>query len=327
MNVLVTGGTSLIAAATIDRLLTRGDRVTTLQRRPSRRVDAVREVLGDITDESTLRRAVAGHEAVIHLAAKVHVIGRWPEFERVNVVGTQRLLAAARAAGVGRFVHVSSPSVAHGGGSLVGSEADPADPSITRSHYATSKALAELAALATASAGFAVVAIRPHLVWGPGDTQLIGRLVDRARRGQLAVVGSGGALIDTTYLDNAADALLAALDRAPALSGRALVVSNGEPRPVRELFERIALAAGFVTPPRQVPKALAYVAGLGAEAFWKAARRSDDPPMTRFLAEQLGTAHWFDQRVTREALGWTPLVSIDEGLRRLTAWYSGEDLT
>ncbi len=324
MKVLVTGGTSAIGVVVAQRLLSRGDAVTTLQRRPGAPPSGVVEVLGDLADDEALARALDGCRGVIHLAAKVDVVGPAHEFERVNVEGTRRLLDAAQAAGVERFVHVSSPSVAHGGGSLVGAGADPADPGSTRGHYATTKARAELLALAPRPDGPAVVAIRPHLVWGPGDQQLTGRIVERARQGRLAVIGSGGALVDTTYLDNAADALVAALDRATTLRGRAFVVSNGEPRPIEELLTRVAAAAGQPPPRLRVPRSVAFVAGLAVERAWAALERTDEPPITSFLAEQLATAHWFDQRATREALGWAPAVSLDEGFRRLHRWYASE---
>ncbi|HSJ91004.1 MAG TPA: NAD-dependent epimerase/dehydratase family protein, partial [Ilumatobacter sp.] len=227
MRVLVTGASSLIGRSTVARLAERGDIVTTLQRSPSGLTTA--EVLGSITDADTVARACDGQDAVVHLAAKVGVTGGWDEFESVNVRGTVQLLDAARRAGVRRVVHVSSPSVAHTGDALVGAGAGPADPSGTRGPYATSKAMAELVALDQSSADLGVVAIRPHLVWGPGDTQLVGRIVERARQRRLALVGSGAALIDTTYVDNAADALVAAVDRVDVLSGQAFVVSNGEP--------------------------------------------------------------------------------------------------
>ena len=130
----------------------------------------------------------------------------------------------------------------------------PADPDLARGNYSRSKAAAERLALDADTGGFSVVAVRPHLVWGPGDTQLIGRIVSRARQGRLAVIGSGAALIDTTYIDNAADAIVAASDRAGELGGRALVVSNGQPRPVRELLNRIASAAGLEPPRLRVPR-------------------------------------------------------------------------
>jgi nucleoside-diphosphate-sugar epimerase len=296
-------------------LAERGDDVVVMQRRPSGL--ALPEVLGDVADPDAVRTAMTGVDGVVHLAARVGVTGRWPQFVHANVTGTATVLDAARAAGATRVVHVSSPSVAHGGRSLVGAQAEAADPDRAHGSYARSKAVAER--LALSAPGLAVVAIRPHLVWGPGDTQLVGRIVARARAGRLALVGDGSALIDTTYVDNAVDALLAALDRAPQLAGRALVVSNGEPRPVAELVARICSAAGVRTPTRHVPYGLALAAGAVVEGLWAALRRTDDPPMTRFLAEQLATAHWFDLRETRAALGWEPAVSLDEGFRRLAA--------
>ena len=320
MRVLVTGASSMIGRATVERLVGRGDEVRTLQRNPTGL--PVAETLGSITDPAAVGSACAGVDAVVHLAAKVGVTGEWSDYEQVNVGGTEGLIAAARRAGAGRFVHVSSPSVAHRGAPLVGAGADPADPSSARGHYAISKALAEVAALSASSEALAVVAIRPHLVWGPGDTQLVGRIVERARAGRLALVGSGTALIDTTYVDNAADALVAALDRAPELGGEALVVSNGEPRTVAELVGRILGAAGIEWNDRRVPTAVAKGGGAAAERVWERTGRTDDPPMTSFLAEQLSTAHWFDQRRTRAALGWQPAVSLAEGFERLAASFT-----
>jgi nucleoside-diphosphate-sugar epimerase len=298
----------MIGGAVARALAARGDDVTVLQRRPSGL--PVREVLADLADPAApLAAAVAGRDAVVHLAAKVDVVGPWRDYVRANVDGTTRLLAAAAAAGVGRFVHVSSPSVAHAGSALVGVGAEPADPEHARGNYARSKALAERLALAAPG----VVAVRPHLVWGPGDRQLVGRIVARARAGRLALVGTGAALVDTTYVDNAVDALVAALDRAPGLAGRAFVVSNGEPRPIAELVASICAAAGVPAPRVAVPARLARAAGAVVESAWL----RGEPPMTRFLAEQLSTAHWFDQRATRAALGWTPRVPLEEGFRRL----------
>ena len=307
----------MIGEAVVRLLGERGDDVTVLQRRPSSL--GVSEVLGDITNTEAVSEAVDGVDAVIHLAARVGVVGTWPEFEATNVAGTAAVLSAAREAGVSRLVFVSSPSVAHGGDPLVGAGAEPAEPDRATSHYSRSKAIAEQLALGESDDRLHVVAIRPHLVWGPGDTQLIGRIVDRARSGRLALVGSGAALIDTTYIDNAADALVAALDRADSLSGRAFVVSNGEPRPIGELVARIVAAAGLEEPRLRVPVAVARFGGRIAERVWEATDREDDPPMTEFLAEQLSTAHWFDQRETRTALDWHPAVSLDEGFARLRA--------
>jgi 2-alkyl-3-oxoalkanoate reductase len=319
MKVLVTGASGMLGRATATALAERGDEVTVLQRRPAGLPG--REVLGDVADPAVVAAAVPGQDAVLHLAAKVDVTGRWAEYERANIAGTRTVVDACRRAGVRRLVHVSSPSVAHGGAALVGVGAGPADPRRARGHYSRSKAVAERAALAADSAELAVLVVRPHLVWGPGDTQLVARIVERARTGRLPVIGSGAALIDTTYVDNAADALVAAVD-APA-HGEALVVSNGEPRPVAEVIARLCRAAGVPAPRRRVPFPVAWLAGAAVEGVWTATQRRNAPPLTRFLAEQLATAHWFDQRRTREALGWSPRIGLEEGFGRLAAAYAG----
>ncbi len=321
MRVLVTGASGMLGRATATQLLERGHEVTVLQRRPSGL--PCREVLGDVADPDAAGRATTGQDAVVHLAAKVDVTGPWGEYAHANVDGTRSLVAACRTAGVGRLVHVSSPSVAHAGAALAGVGAEPADPARARGHYSRSKAVAELDALAADSASLAVLAVRPHLVWGPGDPQLVGRIVERARAGRLPVVGTGTALIDTTYVDNAATALTAALDACGPVHGEALVVSNGEPRPVAEVLARLCRAAGVRGPRGRVPFRAAWVAGAAAEAVWAATGRRSTPPLTRFLAEQLATGHWFDQRRTRAALRWRPHVPLEEGFSRLAGWYAG----
>jgi nucleoside-diphosphate-sugar epimerase len=328
MRILVTGASSLLGGAVVRALRASGHDVVAMQRRPSG--IGCPEVLGDITDAQAAARAVVGAEAVVHLAAKVNVVGADEEFRRVNVTGTRNLLAAAQAAGVTRFVQVSSPSVAHSGSALAGVGAEPANPVTARGAYSRTKAEAEVLALAEDRPGFAVTAIRPHLVWGPGDEQLIGRIVARARSHRLFLIGHGTALIDTTYVDNAADALVAAVEWAgdPLVHGKAFVVSNGQPRTVSELLTRIASAAGLPGPTRSVPFAAARTAGLAAERAWALRSRDGrvgevpDPPLTSFLAEQLSTAHWFDQRSTRTALRWAPAVPLEEGFARLESWFA-----
>ena len=326
MKVLVTGARGLLGGGVARALAARGDRVTVLQRSPS--ALGLPEVLADVADADAVRAAVEGHDAVVHLAAKVDMVGRWADYERTNVAGTTNVVRACAEAGVTRLVHVSSPSVAHAGRALAGVDAEPADPEGARGGYAKSKALAERIALAgdhstaaPADSGLAVVAIRPHLVWGPGDSQLIGRIVARARTGRVPILGSGAALVDTTYIDNAVDALLAALERCRQVHGQALVVTNGEPRPIAELLASICRAAGAPIPRRHVPARAAVAAGSVIEAVWPS--RLGVPLMTSFLAEQLSTAHWFDQRHTRAALEWSPRVSLDEGFDRLRASYRG----
>jgi nucleoside-diphosphate-sugar epimerase len=325
-RLLVTGGRGLLGNAVIAAAACRGWRVVSLQRHPSGMADGdqVTDVIGSVTDPSSVAEAIDGCDAVIHLAAKVGIEGRWREFEDVNVGGTASVLSAARSAGIGSFVYVSSPSVAHAGRALVGADAGPADPFSARGHYSRSKAMAERLVLECAD--MPVVALRPHLVWGPGDEQLVGRIVSRARSGRLFVIDGGRALIDTTYIDNAADAIVASITRTAKsdVRGRAFVISNAEPRPVREIVESIVRAAGLPAAVRSVPFAPAFA--VGAVGEWVGAMTRREPLVTRFLVEQLATAHWFDPRPSWDALGWRPLVGLDEGMRRLADSFSGARL-
>lgn len=322
-RVLVTGASGMLGGAVAQLLRDKGHQVRTFQRGASSQ--ATDEIRGSLTDQDVVATAVESMDAVIHLAAKVSFTGHWNEFVATNIDGTANLLAAAKSAGIKDFVFVSSPSVAHFGNSLAGASAGVANPNLARGNYARSKAAAELSALAEDSPEFRVAAIRPHVVWGPGDTQLVERVVDRAKSGRLPLLDSGVALIDTTYIDNAASAIVRGLERMDYAHGRALVVTNGEPRPVGELIAGICKAGGAPAPKLNVPGWLARGAGSVIEKVWLAAGSRnlvhDEPPMTRFLAEQLSTAHWFNQRETHEVLDWKPTVSIDEGLAKLTTYY------
>ena len=324
MKVLVTGAGSLLLGGIAQQLASRGDEVVCFQRRENETTHSnITTFAGDIRDRGAVSEAASGCDAIIHGAARVGVMGSWEDFYSTNVDGTTNVLRAAEEHHITRLVYVSTPSVAHVGRSIEGDVATPATTGRKRTFYAESKAIAEILALQANSAELGVVALRPHLVWGPGDTPLGGRIVDRARQGRLVMVGSGNALVDSTYIDNAISAHIAALDAiAPGSScaGKAYVISNGEPRTVNELMSRICLAAGVEFSPKHVPAVIARSIGSVVERIWPLIRK-DEPPITRFVAEQLGTAHWFDQRPVQEDLNWKPQVSLDEGFVRLAKWF------
>ncbi|WP_284978962.1 NAD-dependent epimerase/dehydratase family protein [Arthrobacter sp. fls2-241-R2A-200] len=320
MRVLVTGASGLLGREVARLLVTHGHDVTTFQRRASG-VDGVTDVRGSVTDDEAVRGAVQGAEGIIHLAAKVSFTGKAAEFDAINVQGTSRLVHHARRARVRDLVFISSPSVANSGTAIAGLGAEPPDPVHAHGEYSRTKAEAELLALAADAPGFRVTALRPHIVWGPGDTQLVERVLDRASRRRLPLLDAGAALIDTIYIDNAAAAIVAALGRMDYVHGKALVVTNAEPRPIGELLAGICAAGGVPAPAWAVPGRLARTAGKLVEKAWTWAGRQEEPPMTQFLAEQLSTAHWFDQRQTHELLDWKPAVTLDEGLARLADYY------
>jgi nucleoside-diphosphate-sugar epimerase len=256
------------------------------------------------------------------------VWGTADEYHRANVVGTENVIAACRKHGVSRLVFTSSPSVVTTGHDIAGGDESLPYPRRYLAHYPRSKAAAERLVLGANGPELATVALRPHIVWGPGDNHLIPRLIGRARAGKLRVVGDGTNRTDVTYVDNAAAAHWLAADRlAPdsPVAGKAYFISQGEPVLVWPFINRILGLAGLPPVTRRVPLAAAYAAGVVLEGMYTLTGRTDEPRMTRFLAVQLGTSHWFDISAARGDLGYEPAVSVDEGLRRLGVWLASRE--
>jgi nucleoside-diphosphate-sugar epimerase len=326
LRLLVTGGGGFLGQALCRGLVMRGHAVTSFNRGHYPALDAlgVRQVQGDLADRDAVMSAAAGAEAVFHAAAKAGAWGSHDSYHRANVLGTENVLAACRAHGIGRLVYTSTPSVTHRATHPVeGGTADTVPYGEDfKAPYAATKKIAEQAVLAANQAGLATIALRPRLIWGPGDNQLLPRLVERARGGRLRLVGGGNNVIDTTYIDNAAQAHFDAFEHlAPgaACAGRAYFISNGEPKPMREIVNALLRAAGAPEVDKTLPFAVAYAIGAVCELAWPLLHLRGEPPMTRFLAEQLATTHWYDMAPARRDFGYVPRVTIAEGLRRLAA--------
>lgn len=320
MKVLVTGGGGFLGRAVCRRLAEAGHRVRTLNRRPRPDASGVEQRIGDIRCRDDVRSAVEGCDAVVHCAAMAGTWGPPAEFHAVNVTGTRNVLHACRELGVERLVYTSSPSVVHNGTDLDG--VDESAPYATRwtAPYPRTKARAERMVLAANSPHLATVALRPHIIWGPGDPHFLPRLVGRARRGRLYLIGDASRLIDTVHIDNAADAHLLAVERlsprAP-VAGRPYFITQDDPRPIGEMVRALVAAAGVTPRPRHLPVAVARPLAASVEAAYRLLGVHREPPLTRFLVEQFTTAHWFDIRAARRDLGYRPRVSTEEGLAAL----------
>lgn len=326
---LVTGGGGFLGGAIVRRLVERGWQVRSFSRGryPALERLGVDCRRGDLADARAVSDAVAGADVVFHVAAKAGIWGPEREYYEANVVGTRHVLEACQEQGVPKLVHTSSPSVVHSGGDIEGGDESLPYPDHFEAPYPATKAMAEQEVLASSDRDLATVALRPHLIWGPGDTQLVPRIVERGRSGALKLVDGGRKLVDSVYIDNAVDAHLLAAERlAPTApcAGRAYFVTNAEPVPVGELINRILAAAGVPPVTASVPVGVAVVAGAVLETVSRLLRRRDEPRMTRFLARQLATAHWFDPTAARRDLGYEPRVSLDEGFERLRVWLRGE---
>ncbi|MCU0559470.1 MAG: NAD-dependent epimerase/dehydratase family protein [Desulfobacterales bacterium] len=329
---LVTGGGGFLGSAVARRLAARGDRVISFSRAEHPRLArlGVAHIRGDIADGDALARACRGVDVVHHTAAKPPPWGPPDEYRRTNVTGTANVIAACRRCGVQRLIHTSTPSVLFDGRDLEGVDESAPYPARWHSPYAETKALAEQQVLRAAAGGLPAVVLRPHEIWGPHDPHFVPRILARAHR--LRRIGDGKNLVDTTYIDNAAAAHLLAADRlrqAPGLSGRVYFISQGEPIPAWDMIDAILRAAGRGPVKGRISHRSAWLIGWACELIYSGLRLSGDPPLTRFVADALARAHWFDISAARRDLGYAPAVSTAEGLRRLAAWLkpNGKDPT
>lgn len=329
MRALVTGAGGFLGGVIARMLVERGDRVRSFSRSdyPALAALGVEQLRGDLSDREAVTRAASGCDIVFHVAAKAGVWGSYDEFYRANVVGTENVITACQTHGIDRLIHTSSPSVVFDGRDVEGGDESLPYPTCFEAEYPRTKAMAERLVIAANGPTLSTVALRPHLIWGPGDNHLVPRIIARGRAGRLRRIGDRPCLVDTVYVDNAARAHLQAADRlAPGspVAGRSYFITNGEPLPLFEMVNRILAAADLPPVTRSISPLAARAVGVICEGLWTALRLPGEPPMTRFVAVELATAHWFSIDAARRDFGYSPDISIDEGLRRLREWLAAE---
>lgn len=328
MKALVTGGGGFLGSAIVRMLHERGYEVSVLGRGVYPHIAAyIKQMFqADIRQAPAVARACEGMDAVFHVAALARIWGRRRDFWSINVEGTRNVIEACRANGVPRLVFTSTPSVVFGKDALCGVDESTPYPSRHLAPYGETKAVAERTVLAANSPTLATVALRPHLIFGPGDPHLIPRVIARARAGRLRQVGDGNNLVDVTYIDNAADAHIKAADSLTPggpCAGRAYFISQGEPVSLWPWLNELLAAVGAPTVTRFMSFRNAYRAGSVLEATYRAFGIGREPLMTRFLATQLAKSHYFDISSARRDFGYIPTISTADGVRRLVAALGG----
>ena len=321
MRVLVTGGGGFLGSAVCRQLAAGGHQVIAYQRSRADHLapHGVVSAQGEITDQTALRAACSGCDAVVHTAGKAGVWGDPADYERVNVAGTAKVIEACRAQDISCLVHTSSPSVVHSGGDIEGADESLPLADHFTAPYPASKARAEALVMQANDAELRTVALRPHLIWGPGDPHILPRLVAKVRRGKLLLPGPDK-IIDTIFVENAALAHVKALQELAgggACAGKPYFVTNNEPLRQREIIARLLDAVGLRVEIRPVSLPLAMFVAGACELIWKILPLRSEPPVTRFSVEQLATAHWFDTRAAERDFGYRPVISIEEGLKTL----------
>lgn len=321
-QILVTGGGGFLGGAIVRRLREQDVQVRSLSRQqyPQLAEIGVEQFQGSLSDPDVVGKAVQGSDLVFHVAAKAGIWGPYDDYYQTNVVGTENILNACLQHAVPRLVYTSSPSVVFNGKDMEGVDESAPYPDHFEAHYPKTKAIAEQKVIAANDDSLATVSLRPHLIWGPGDNHLVPRIIAKGKAGQLRKIGKRDNLVDSIYIDNAADAHLQAAEElhpGSRVAGKVYFISQDEPLSVWELINRI-LACGNVPPVRKsIPTGLACCLGTLCERVYGLLRLKSEPRMTRFLARELSTAHWFDISAAKRDFGFHPKVSIEEGLNRL----------
>ena len=322
MKTLVTGGGGFLGRHIVMKLLARGDKVRVLGRRPYPDLAAlgVETVCADLQDAAAVESACLGMDAVFHVAGLAGYWGPWDSYYGPNVVGTQNVLSGCRKAGVRKLIYTSTPSVVSAPGNLEHADERVPYPTHYDCPYPATKAEAErLVLAANGNDGLLTVSLRPHLIYGPGDPHLFPRIIERARRGLLIQVGDGTNKVDITYVENAADAHLLAADRLGAgspVNGRAYFISQGAPVILWPWINLILERLGLPAVRRKISHGAARTVGAAMEMAYTVLPLRGEPRMTRFLADQLATSHYFDISKARQDLGYAPRIGTEDGLER-----------
>ncbi|MCE2597149.1 NAD-dependent epimerase/dehydratase family protein [Motilimonas cestriensis] len=324
-TVLVTGAGGFLGLALTKLLISKGIKVHALIRRDNAELSALGVVIfkGDLIDYQAIENAAQGCDTVFHVASKAGVWGAEADYIASNITGTKHVLEVCFDLGIPRLIYTSTPSVIFSGQDENGVNESTPYSAHPLNHYTSTKIAAEKMVLAANGFELKTTSLRPHLIWGPGDPHLVPRVISKAKQGRLALVGKQDKLVDTVYIDNAALAHYQAaceLESEAKCAGKAYFISNDEPVTMAAMLNGILSAAHLAPVSKRVPAGVAYSLGLFLEGAYGLLGIKQEPVMTRFVARQLSTAHWFDISPAKTDFAYQPKVSLAEGMVKLETW-------
>ena len=322
MKILVTGGAGFLGRHIVDKLLEAGyTDITVLSRGkyPDLSECGIKVISADLANKDSLINACEGISTIFHVASKTGIAGKFKDYYQVNVVGTRNLLQAAGLRGVKNFIYTSTPSVVFGKDEIINGTESLPYPDKYLTYYAATKAEAELLVLSyNGRAGLHTCSLRPHLIFGPGDTNLIPRIIKKANTKKLRVIGDGTNLVSVSYVENVADAHICALRKLSELDknvcGKVFFINEDQPVNCWEFINQLILSCNGPIVKKQFASKYAYILGACLEKIGVVFAPNWEPPMTRFLALQLSTNHYFDNSRAKSALEWKPAITLDQAL-------------
>ncbi|SFD13588.1 2-alkyl-3-oxoalkanoate reductase [Pseudoalteromonas denitrificans] len=319
-HVFVTGAGGFLGQAICKSLLNANIKVTGFARSAYPSLDAlgVTMIQGDIANKEEIKLAMQGCDLVFHVASKAGVWGAKADYFEPNVAGAKNILDVCRDLNIKHLVYTSTPSVTFSGVDENGIDESQPYAKQYLNYYGESKAIAEDMVLKSNNENLKTIAIRPHLIWGPNDPHLVPRVLSRAKAGKLKLIGKEDKLVDTIYIDNAAYAHILAADALmqpkPICGGKAYFVSNDQPITMAQMLNKILTCANLPPVNKRVPSLAAYIFGSILERVYLMLGRKQEPILTKFVARQLSTSHYFNIDAAKRDLGYQPLVSISQGM-------------
>lgn len=326
MKALVTGGGGFLGRHIVKQLLARGDEVAVFSRGAYPNLEAMGATVirGDLQDSEAVNQACMGMDVVFHVAAKANPWGPWKSFYQTNVVGTQNVIDACRKQGIRKLIFTSTPSVIANGKSRSGVDESTPYPAHFEAHYPHTKAIAEQMVIEANGPDLLTVSLRPHIIFGPDDTQLVPRVLARARAGRLIQIGDGNNKVDLTYIDDAARAhLLAAdaLEEGAPVAGSVYFISQDDPVNLWGWVNEVLTRLDIPPVKRRISLLVALVLAYVIEFIFRTFRLKGEPQLVPYVVNEMALDHYFDITRAKQDFGYEPLVSMEEAMRRTVEYF------
>ncbi|MEW6404018.1 MAG: NAD-dependent epimerase/dehydratase family protein [Chloroflexota bacterium] len=322
MKALISGGTGFLGGKLARRLQSMGWDVTALGRKPAAlgelQSQGIKAMRADLENQAEIIDACRGQEIVFHCGALSSPWGRAKDFYAANVLGSENVIRGCMDANVQRLVHVSTPSIYFRFTPRLNVREDAELPKPVNA-YARTKRIAESKIDQAHADGLPVITIRPRAIFGPGDTSILPRLLQRLEAGRMRIIGDGSNISDLTYVENVVDALILCAGAPVNTLGRKYNITNGEPVLLWPMIERLCKALKLKYPTRKLPYSVAHNLAWILESIYRFLPGQPEPPLTRYSVFVIAQSATLDISAARRDLNYSPRISVEAGVEEFIA--------